>query len=686
MRESREGVLNTYFPVLQIARLKEWNFEVKFFSKYKIVLIGILWAIVGTPEVFAFSIGSFQVQSKFGEKFNASIEIALDYDGPVEVSLGDISEYEKLGLDRQDIIEALVIDPVVSNGGLKKTIQIRSNNPLFFPSFNLVVRATHNGGTLLESFLVTVDFQQSLALNVRQGKKNSPKLRKKASVEEPRVSQEKVLPSQDLAKAIKEVSDSPKGSNAPMGSESLSIAPLKTESPHVESPHVEPKISPKVRSFVPVPAKSQALNRRRLSGAIWAYPRPVEEKIDPENRQDMLLLKEGYVLKKGDGLFSVARKLKLGNYHSAQILVAIWMRNIDKFIFGNINGIRAGVRVDLKDLEYYLSAIDLATARNILHSQTVEWKLIKNATAMEAERSDNFIPEIALPVEKLEGLTDLFEQVKGWQSTWESKDLEGHLDYYQTLKNERPSRVSKREFFSRHPKLETSSKILLFTEGVSRVFFKQGFSSDNLKTQGLNEQEWSRTQSVWKIREENFYEQPSQRLPKTSANQGDIKTSMNGEMAINLSFVIHVSSHANESSAVSLVNQLRENGFDAYWAPIKILDVMQIYRVYVGRFADWHQAQRGVKALKNNSFGGLATAIPYPYALQVGEEATLADARALLESLRKSRFSGLLLVSYREPVGVYFRVVVGAYKKEGNATWMFQKLKQSGFEGKLISP
>ena len=164
----------------------------KFFSKHNILLIGILWVLVGTPEVFAFSIGSFQVQSKFGEKFNASIEIALDYDGPVEVSLGDISEYKKLGLDRQDIVDALVIDPIVPSGGLKKTIQIRSNNPLFFPSFNLVVRATHNGGTLLESFLVTVDFQQSLALNVRQGKKNSPKLRKKASVEEPRVSQEKV--------------------------------------------------------------------------------------------------------------------------------------------------------------------------------------------------------------------------------------------------------------------------------------------------------------------------------------------------------------------------------------------------------------------------------------------------------------------------------------------------------------
>jgi len=58
----------------------------------------------------------------------------------------------------------------------------------------------------------------------------------------------------------------------------------------------------------------------------------------------------------------------------------------------------------------------------------------------------------------------------------------------------------------------------------------------------------------------------------------------------------------------------------------------------------------------------------------------------LLESLRKSGLSGLLLVSYGEPAGIHFRVVVGAFKKADNATWILQQLKQSGFIGKLISP
>jgi cell division septation protein DedD len=58
----------------------------------------------------------------------------------------------------------------------------------------------------------------------------------------------------------------------------------------------------------------------------------------------------------------------------------------------------------------------------------------------------------------------------------------------------------------------------------------------------------------------------------------------------------------------------------------------------------------------------------------------------LLESLRKSGLSGLLLVSYNEPTGVHFRVVVGAFKKADNATWMLQKLKEFGFAGELVSP
>ena len=680
-------------------------------------MIGILWVIAGVPEVIAFSIGKIQVQSKFGEKFNASFEINLDFDGPVEVGLGNVSDYNKLGLDRQDIIDALVIDLVPTDGGLRKTVQIRSNNPLFFPSFNLVVWAIHNGGTLLENFLVTVDFQQSLALNVRGNKKNSPKLPNNEPRREPLGGQEKTLQPAETQPFAKEVS--PKELAVATGPES----PSRT--PESKAPNEDAKVAPEESEvsspevIVPVPAKAQVMHRRRLSGVIWAHPRsfpdlttvsPIQadvigtetapsatpntvtstlvEKTGPEIVQSLPLSSKEYVLKKGEGLFSISRKLKIGNYHPAQIAIAIWMHNIDKFIFGNINGIQEGVQLDIENLEEQVSAIDLATARSILKNQTVEWNLTRSATRVKPEVQGKNIPEIPLPSERLEDHADLFEQVTGWQTTWENMDIEGHLAYYQDLGTENPSQIRKKRFLARHPEphLETSSKMLVLKEGNPLVFFEQEFYSETLKSRGLKEQEWTRTHSGWKIRGEKFYELSAQSAREPLANPEDLKARVNTEKTIKLSFVIHVSSHANESSVVSLTNRLRQNGFDAYWVPVRISKEIQIYRIYVGRFSDWDQAQRVVRILRKKPFGGHATAIPYPFALQVGEANSLTEARMLLESLRKSGLSGLLLVSYSEPAEIHFRVVVGAFKKADNATWILQQLKQSGFIGKLISP
>ena len=364
------------------------------------------------------------------------------------------------------------------------------------------------------------------------------------------------------------------------------------------------------------------------------------------------------------------------------------MHNIDKFIFGNTNGIQEEVQLDLENLEDHVSAIDLATARSILKGQTLEWDLAKSATPVKAEVQEKNIPEIPLPSERLKDHADLFEQVIGWQTTWKNMDIEGHLAYYQDLEIENPSQIRKKRFLARHPepRLETSSKILLLKEGVPLVFFEQEFSSETMKSRGLKELEWTRTPSGWKIRTEKFYKSSAHAAQEPLANPEDLKARANTEKTIKLSFVIHVSSHANESSTVSLVNRLRKNGFDAYWVPVRISKAIQIYRVYVGRFSDWDQAQRVVRILRKKPSGGHATAIPYPFALQVGEANSLTEARMLLESLRKSGLSGLLLVSYNEPARIHFRIVVGAFKKADNATWILQQLKQSGLAGKWISP
>jgi hypothetical protein len=647
---------------------------VKPFLKYGVMLIGIFWIMAS--EVLAFSIGELHVKNKFGEKFNASFEIKLDFDGPVEVGLGDSDDYTKFGLEKQDIIDELILEPAQPGSVLKRTLKIYSNNPLFFPSFNLVVWATHNGGTLLENFLVTVDFQQSLALKVRGKKKNtSPKELPKYK-HGPALSQKTAPLSNERAQFVKDESVVKKQQEA-------NLVSRKPDALDGQALNEELFLS---KSITPFPLKNAVKHRRLLSGVMGSNPKHNSDLTTKRKKsggvQSSSTPNGVYVLQKGEGLFSVARSLKVGEYHWAQIAAGIWMYNIDKFIFGNIHGIREGVELDLKNLEENLFAIDLQAARNILKNQAVEWELTKSATSVQEEVSS--ISEIPLPSERLEDLADLFEQVRGWQDTWEKMNIKDHLAYYQVLETENPFLDNKKLLLARYlkPHLETSSKYMVLKEGAPMVFFTQAFSSENLKSRGLKELEWTRSPLGWKIRRENFYEwfsQTGDQLLESKA--GDSVTADK-----NLSFVIHVSSHSNKTAALSLTNQLRGNGFDAYWAPVRISADTFIYRTYVGRFSDWSQAHRVVRVLRKKPFGSNATAIPYPLALKVGEAKSLQDARVILESLRRSGLSGLLLATYSEPLGVHFRVVVGAFKKAGNATWMLQRLTRFGFSGELIFP
>ena len=132
------------------------------------VVFGLFFT--ASPSI-AFFVGNLEVKSKFGGKFEASFEIHLDNDEGYEVALGKLDDYKKLGLSRPPWVNSLKLEKPAATTGRKKVIHIFSNIPLFFPSFNLVVIAKHNGGTLLENFPVAVDFHKGLVVNALGKKK-----------------------------------------------------------------------------------------------------------------------------------------------------------------------------------------------------------------------------------------------------------------------------------------------------------------------------------------------------------------------------------------------------------------------------------------------------------------------------------------------------------------------------------
>lgn len=653
--------------------------------KTGIFISTVLAIFLMASPAFAFSVGDIQIKSKFGEIFDASFDVNLDHESAYEVVLGDPSDYKKLGLVRPALVNSLILEKPAVSSGVKKVIHISSQNPLFFPSFNLVIIAKHNGGTLLENFLVTVDFQKGLAINAlgKKNKKSTPPKNKIAKVESP-VEKEKIL-QPNRSSSDQEVIKVP------------------------QKPEVEPSSLPstsfkkRVAAVAPTAVVNRLQSRRMLSGAIWAVPKRVavptqrvQDFSSPEGgageqvESNELQPEDTILLAKGEGLFTVARKIKIKDIHPAQIAVALWMKNIDKFIYGNINGIQSNTRLDKSGIEKLVAKIDLKTAKNVLNGQLHEWKLTKRKPD-EGEEKETSVQETPLPIERMDHVASIFDWISGWESSWEANDIEKHISFYREKKSENPisaqesstkeNRVQKRKktLFLKfpNPRLSLSSQNLILKQGTPWVAFDQHFLSESLKSRGTKEVRVVWENGTWKIDKEKFYAE------KTTIDSLYRKNILSENK---FPFVIHVSSHSNKSEATSVSNNLRKNGYDAYTAPVRVSKNIQIYRVYLGRFANWNQAHRVVQGLRGKRLERHATAIPYPFTLRVGDVDSIIEARELVEKLRLKGVSSFLSVSSGESEGIKFKVLVGAFKKPDNAIWLMKELEQAGFNFKQISP
>jgi hypothetical protein len=379
--------------------------------------------------------------------------------------------------------------------------------------------------------------------------------------------------------------------------------------------------------------------------------------------------------------------MKIKDIHLARIVVALWMKNIDKFVYGNINGIQTDTLLDKSDIEKLAVKIDLQMVKSVLNSQLHEWKLIKRKPD-EFEKTETSVQEIPLPVERLDNVASIFDWISGWKSSWEENDIGKHISFYQEKKSEDSSSVQgdpvrKKKLFLKfpNPRLSLSSKQLILKQGMPWVVFDQHFLSESLKSRGTKEIGVVRENGTWKIDKEKFYTEK-----KTVTDIYDSFRRKNISPENKFPYVVHVSSHSNQLKATSASNNLRKNGYDAYTAPVRVSKNIQIYRVYIGRFINWSQAHRIVSALRGKRLASYATAIPNPITLRVGEVDTIAAARQLIEKLRLKGISSFLSISSEEPEGVKFEVFVGAFKKSNNAIWLMKKLEQGGFNFKQIRP
>lgn len=710
-------------------------------SLFVTCLLLAIFVLGSASWAFGFSFGGIQVRSGFGDRFDAEIELNVEGD-EVEVALGDEADYKRLELDRRDIIDRLdIVLPLKERGG-KKIIRVVSETPLFFPSFHLVVRATHYGGTLLKMYLITVDFKQSLALNVQGAKKKSAL----PSADEPvdLLEHGSVSAGGERGEPA-DSGGSPAGGPAPEKDglvpetlvptdAELARAPAATVTTRVMRRHhagaiwVSPR--PQVKVWFPPEPSPEVANRPQNAEApeVTASPETAqgqtpplpeetaeslenvapgsdsaaapasEEALAPEPGDDPPVGDDagfgGDTVREGESLFDVATRLAPEGVEVARVTVALWMDNQGKFIDGNMNWIREGTRLNLENLEHRLADLDTPLAQKVLWSQWQEWKLIrKKRMSPAAAEANEPIEEKALPVERALSKEGMFAVAREWARTWEEGDLKGHLASFAASEQDAGPGLAKlksrkRRMFKNHSRvrIETHPAALVFKSGRPWLSFNQVFHSDRIESFGRKDLALVREGDAWKIADEKFdlrqYKEKGGEEPEAVAAEPPAE-----RRYFDAPFVVHVSTQPDYISATRSVNLLRDRGYDAYSAPVSMPGGQTLHRVYLGRFADWDLAREMAAAMRSLAVGGDAVPVFLPYTLEIGRYVAEEQALERLQNLRRRGFSALLYVNsetdFSQPV---FHVFLDAFASDGDARKLAEKLTALGIPFTRVTP
>ncbi len=697
-----------------------------------------LW---GASPAGAFSLGPMAVISDFGDKFNAEIELQAHPDKPIKVTIGSPADYLKTGVPRPSVVDELRLPGKIETRDGSQILRVVSPLPLFHPSFNLVIRAEQAGDIIMENYLISVDFRQSVSLRLKaereQDKKPPPEVKPEEMLkEEPEdeVADAGLTPQEEPLSVPEEApGEEPEVDSTAGGEEALETEEEAGESPIVVAVHPAPLVVRELPEAtvpelepLPTPEAQPSPPAVVIPAPEKPEPRPAPEKVQPRQvarapvsdkleeplvppkvekpkeirRAPVVLSRETYgPLKKGESLESIVSDLKLGEKETQKVAVALWMNNRDKFIKGNIHGLASGVELNLTSLDARMREVSSHRARWMIQNHWQEWELIKDRLKLASE--------VDLPPMLAELLTAppdqtlqraILGQVEAWRNSWQKGDLKAHL----ALFSEQPSKSGKfrgpaywKRFksmmFKRHRqvRLRIGKPMVVLHKNWAFVGFDQWFDSNRMQSYGRKTLEWVKEGDRWKIANEHFAVKKFYNKLKESGSESGAVTEADFSKPESLTFpiVVHASTKLNLSTAVKTLNTLRDQGFHAYLAPLYVTPVKKIYRVLVNRLSDWGNAEALTRAVRKIPAARFAAPKRFPFSLKAGEYLKESEAQAAVEALRKKGISSYQLSAgggnFPNPV---IQVLVGAFLEKANALRYAGELKQAGFTVELVSP
>ncbi len=710
-------------------------------KKLAVAVALLLMMSMTVSPVFAFSLGPMEVVSDFGEKFNAEIELQANPDNPIKVSIGSAEDYAKSGVPRPSVVDELVLPGKIEKRDGIQILRVLSPLPLFHPSFNLVIRAEQAGDIIMENYLISVDFKQSVSLRLKAEREKDrqappkelePKpeeivdagLTPQEETPEPPIETPVEKPEEETEAIAagdtgeEEPLEAAPETRAPPVVVAVHPAPLVVrELPEIETPELEPlptpaagPAPPAVVIEAPKKAKPRLAAKEETPKQVARAPSPEKEEEPPApekvqkptelKRPPVVLSRETYgPLKKGESLESIVSDLKLTEPERQKAAVALWMNNQDKFIKGNIHGLASGVELNLTSLDARMKEVSSHRARWTIQNHWQEWELIKDRLKLASEIDlPPMLAELltAPPDQKLQQV--IHQQVESWRSSWEKGDLKSHL----TLFSEQPAKSGKfrgmaywKRFkgmmFKRHKqvRLKIGKPLVVLHKDWAFVGFDQWFDSNRMQSYGRKTLEWVREGNSWKIANEHFAVKKFFNKLKESGSENGPVTEADFSKAESLTYpiVVHASTKLNLASAVKVLNKLRDQGFHAYIAPLYVTPVKKIYRILVNRLSDWGNAEDLTRAIRKIPAARFAAPKRFPFSLKAGEFLKESEAEAAEEELRKKGITSYRLSAgggnFPNPVT---QVLVGAFLEKDNALRYAGELKKSGLTTELVSP
>ncbi|MEE8484510.1 MAG: SPOR domain-containing protein [Nitrospinota bacterium] len=602
---------------------------------------GLLLALLFTAVYFntgalALGLGDIDVKRAYNKKFLASIPVYLGEDEEAfSAQIGSEADYALMRLVRPgfvDMIEITLRDDPQRPG--QKRIVLTSPQPIVHPSFNLIIRATAGGGSILENYFLAVDFRKSLTLGLPE----------EEEVREERIGQEKgaMDGKEGTAKAVPaptaELVETAKVEPEPRPQPAVKSGPVTDQ---VQTAKVEPESRPQ-----------PAISIRPVEGVSTREILKINS--DP--------LKNTIFVKKGNTLYGLARKLGGGSKNLARIVAALYLENQRDFIGGNIHLLREGATLSYNHVNEIAGGISQNGANELIQR---DWDLRQSA------RKAPLYIELPSPLKAVSG-QELLDALNGWKKSWMAKDFDAFASFYSD-DFVSPKGLAKKEWISyrkQWSRNKSDIKLVLEKINIARggdtitVYFTQFFMSNRYNSAGLKRLVFKPTDDGPKISAEWFY----QRRAVMGKNQ----------------WIIHVGTFGGKATSMAYIKRLRKAGFPAFEVNSYLKEGKTVYRVVIGRFASKAVARQ--TEMKLREWGEVyARVLKMAFAIKVAAFDNSTGAEDTLASLQKKGLSPYLHEKTRADKVIY-GVYLGAFPSENEAEIIARRLKSKIYNIRVEAP